>query len=416
MSSCLEIGTANGNLTYRHARPRLVKSNEGGMFLYAIIFSFLLEPKLFVKLPLLNFIYIAGAITVFFYLVYRSISINIIIKTPLAAAFLYRMVLFFPTILYGGEILDWGYYTMTLLSMIMLFAIVRDCRELKKLLQAARITLLLYLGVNLATMIIWPNGVIENLFFLGIRTRITEVAFAAVGISMIVDYFDGRRTSAPTIFIVSFSLVQFSIQDVTTALVGSAVCLAGYVALNCLKPKSCGRVFKFIFISCMLLSIAVCVFHAQYLFRDIIEDVLNKSVTLSYREGIWNEGISLFMERPFLGFGIVDNGNHIATSELWGMNMWQAHNNLLQLLLDGGLIATGFFCAIIYSIGSSIERAKYAIPRQNILLAIWLSYNVMSISEIFVFQNYYFLFLLAINSLASINTSTLQEMSGTRAS
>ncbi|WP_419060645.1 O-antigen ligase family protein [Enteroscipio rubneri] len=375
---------------------------KGRILVIMLAFSFLLEPKLFVKYPILNYVYIVGAVFVFCYVCFRALRVDIRLEAPLVFVILYRIALFFPTLMSGGAILDWGYYSLTTFSMVALFSMVRDEGQLRELIAAATYTLFLYLVVNLITMILWPDGIVENLFFLGMRTRVTEVVFVAIAATVYLDYVEGRRLSVRTVAVALVAIAQFVLKDVVTAYVGVAVLAIGLVFCKFLNVRNSGKAFKVIFIACIGLSIALCFYHAQYLFKDFIENVLNRSVSLSYREGIWNVGISLFGSSPLFGYGIVDDGNHIQIAQSWAVESWQAHNNLLQILLDGGLVALVCFSAFVWSVGSALAKNVGSYPRRSVLLAVWLAYNVMSVTEIFVLQNYYFLFLAMSYAIARV--------------
>ena len=376
--------------------------NAASVLMLILAFSFMLEPKLFVKIPILNSIYVVGAVLVFFYALYRVLITNLSFSRPFIAIVLYRFALLFPTVMFGGELLDWGYYSLTLVSLAALFETAEDRNRLCLYIRAISYLLLLYVTANLFFVLVYPGGVIDNLFFLGIRTRFTEVVLVAFAANCYLDYIQNQTVSIRTCFVAVLGAAQLIIEEITTGLISIAVLGSCLVLLRVYKFRNISRVFKTIFVIGVIAAIAVCLFHAQHFLQFFIEDVLQKSATLSDREGIWDSAFLQFLERPIFGYGLVDNGNHILIAQAWGAETWQAHNNLLHIVLDGGLISFALYCIYIWTTGDGFRMREPVFPHPEVMLATWAAYNIVAITEVCVLQNYYFLFLIMSLAVARI--------------
>jgi O-antigen ligase len=90
-------------------------------------------------------------------------------------------------------------------------------------------------------------------------------------------------------------------------------------------------------------------------FSDLIVQYLARGngtaniTTLSERTMVWHAAFKAFQERPFIGYGYVQ-GVKAALAEYWTYKHWippHCHNDLIQALVSGGLIA-GLCLLLIY--------------------------------------------------------------------
>lgn len=90
---------------------------------------------------------------------------------------------------------------------------------------------------------------------------------------------------------------------------------------------------------------------------NFIENVLQKDTTLTGRDTIYKGSLKLIMDHIFIGYGY---GNQIVYETLG--RIWKAfntaHNALLQMLLDSGLIGTIIFCIMLYSLLKKMFRGS----------------------------------------------------------
>lgn len=355
--------------------------------------TLLLEPKLLTKFHMFNYLYIAGAVIVFCVVVVRLVHLNIRVSKFLISALLYRLFMLPQTILLGGELLDWGYYTLTFLALVGYFESLRSDRERLGAIDNVAFLLLIYLLLNCAVLLICRDGVVDGLYFLGYRTRIVEVLIAGIMASAYVDCWQGKM-SFRTIVICAIGLIQILMLWVATALVGIGVFALTYFILSRVPRLNRPSLFHIITLLGVVATVAFCFFNASQLFAGFIQTYLHKTATLSDRTEIWAMAIQMIKASPLLGYGVVDNGNHILWVTGWSSMYWQAHNNILQILLDGGLLSfTAYFALLLY-VGSTLCRKHLEGKMLSVVLSSWLALNVMGISEIFVLQNYYFLFLI----------------------
>jgi len=83
---------------------------------------------------------------------------------------------------------------------------------------------------------------------------------------------------------------------------------------------------------------------------DLIFDFLGKDQTLTGRTDLWPYVIDYILQRPVLGWGyaafwVPSNppAGEISSIMGWGAYVPESHNGMLELLLDVGVVGTGFF-------------------------------------------------------------------------
>lgn len=131
------------------------------------------------------------------------------------------------------------------------------------------------------------------------------------------------------------------------------------------------------------LNVGVVFFNVQYYFSFIISNVLGESLMLNGRSIIWDSAIKLIKEKLIFGYGVY--GVYIPLPDWWGTSYNYAHNQILQFLLDGGLIATILFGLLIVISGRNIDASRnYIIGKISAI--VMFSCLLMMISE--AYSNY----------------------------
>ncbi|WP_252216011.1 O-antigen ligase family protein [Clostridium sp. VAP41] len=128
-----------------------------------------------------------------------------------------------------------------------------------------------------------------------------------------------------------------------------------------------------------MLSVIIVFLKIQYVFLNAN---LGVDLTFNGRTFIWNNALELISSNKILGYGI--QGINITT--FWGGNMNYAHNQILQNLLDGGIVLSISFCAMILTYVSEIKKIKKdnVIFFSNVILICYMFLMIFeSVSEYF---------------------------------
>ena len=123
---------------------------------------------------------------------------------------------------------------------------------------------------------------------------------------------------------------------------------------------------KRVFIVIIFLNLYFVMFQAfmkSKLFQFIIVDIMHKSGDISGRAGIWRKALSMVHPNILLGYGTSLAGIS-STGDYWTefVRIYGPHNQMLYILLSGGLITLMFYGWILYKVSSRLTKAdgKYA--------------------------------------------------------
>ncbi len=254
------------------------------------------------------------------------------------------------------------------------------------LLDALRKVLMVLIVLNLVFMLLLPEGFsgadTQALYLLGIRIAFTPFMITAISCSMLYDLFVYKRMlSFFTIILLAIALLSLVIKNVSTGL--SAVIL--FLLIVILAYTSKQKLFTFwkavIFYAAIFVGIVF--FSIQYdipFFSYFLVDVLDKDLSFDYRTTIWSAAISTIPQHLFIGHGIT-LGGALTVDFTYQTRIITSHNQVLETLYEGGLLAFGLFLAMIFCIGKKI-RINKAFINQNIIMAAVLSFFVIFLTEV----------------------------------
>ncbi len=360
-------------------------------FLLYFILIFCFEPKLFVKYKFLNWTYIVGLLFAFCLICFIYLKE----KTPIPMMFywvvLFRVSFMLQTFLAKGDVTMWGYFTIVLFTLCLTssYYIKKDCNFF---LNALINVLTVILTINLIITFIYPNGIIDELYFIGIRTRCTDLIFPLIVITFVRDNLNKVKASPKSLYCLIISIATVYRLHIATAIVGLG-CFVIFLGVFYFILKSLRgiKLMPILLVGALLLSGLVVSGILIKSFSWLIQNVLHKSATISGRTEIWELAIEKIKEKPIFGHGMYNNGNFV----YWGYtggekSLWQAHNQWLQLLFDGGIVTTVIFIALIIVSGNRLEKIKNKTVK-TLFLAGFGAFFVMMISEIYSYTQYFYL-------------------------
>ena len=358
-----------------------------------VCFFALLKPSLFDLNSTVTLACRLASVAVFAWMLYRYVSSKTKLSTPLVLFVLFRVSFLLPTLANNGDVLNWGYTT---LGQVALFALIEwetrkggnralDCFKMLRSLLAA------YLVAN-CLMIVFDFGSVQRLqsdgeittwYLLGIRTRVTDCFFPALMISLIVDRLKGKQIGFLTLAILFVGIVQISLLEVTTAFAGLAIFAVAFAVTTLSQTMNARLSVRAIIVIGLAITILVVGFRIQEHFAEFLATVLDKNATLTGRTELWDSAFGIIGSSPVFGYGINDS---VGAFVPWRGMYWQVHNQWLQLLYDGGIVAASLFVMFICAAGRNLEKSreldKVIIPAKSTLLA----FMVMMVSEIYTYN------------------------------
>ncbi len=113
-------------------------------------------------------------------------------------------------------------------------------------------------------------------------------------------------------------------------------------------------------------------------------DIINGStadLATNERFKIWIEAVNAFLEKPFLGHGAGIETTHGILEEA-GLGSIHAHNIILQLLMEGGIV----LLFIMLFIGAKVIKNGIELMRNNYGYAYWIGFAVLGFATCFIIQ------------------------------
>ncbi len=374
----------------------MVRINKNAIKIF-IMFIFMFEPKLFVKIPIMNNIFIVGMVFSFLIVLVDVFLTKSNISKVTIIMIIYRMSFLLQTILAQGDIMLWGYMSMVLVTLSLMF----DCyfkANPQIFLKMIIIVLTSMLTINLIIAYLYPDGVVEQIYYIGIRTRFVDVIFVLITCCLIMDRLNKKKMSVLTIY--SFCICIYTIFQfwIATALVGLMIFLVLAILRNN-KLVSKLLNIEVVIVGGLIAHLLVVYVNIIQKFDWLIGGILNKSITLSGRTEIWERAKAIIHQRPLFGYGLYENGSFV----YWGyrggkLSYWQAHNQWLQLMHDGGLLTMILFIILILSMSSSLKKCKEKYLVACVMAGV-ITYIVMMITEIYSYTPYFYLLILLGNKL-----------------
>ena len=215
--------------------------------------------------------------------------------------------------------------------------------------------------INLLSILCFPSGIpadlytnAENpLFFMVIDNGSAFFLIYCIVFFVIEGLCSRGTLDAPRIIMILCGLLSAVLSHSATAITAVALMIAAcffifytdYLKrLNPIIPFALYAVF----------SVFLITLQNNAVFGFILENVFHRSPTITGRSDLWETAIAMIMKQPMLGYG---RGFHDYIPA-WG-GYYSSHNYLLEILLQGGIIAfVLFIILIVYAVRKSLYTGR----------------------------------------------------------
>lgn len=202
------------------------------------------------------------------------------------------------------------------------------------------------LSINLVVMMICPGGIGRTdknytYNFLGIDNSFATLSIPLMAVACIYSAYRKKKIVA------SAFLVLFIISTTVLITWSATGVVVWFIELSYILFIYKGRLTKYLhsvnlFLTYVVAQVGLVFMRLQNLFAFIIEDILGKTLNLTGRTEIWDLSYILIARSPIIGYGVVKEEGVI----YWQNKYFYAHNGLLEVLLEGGVVAAIPFIAL----------------------------------------------------------------------
>jgi O-antigen ligase len=189
-----------------------------------------------------------------------------------------------------------------------------------------------------------PDGALRGVF--SHKSVLGQAMATGALLSLYRIRMGGGQKLLGIVMLAIFTMATFLARSTTSLLTIVALCVAeGIIAL-----MRRGGASKFLGFGLILVVMPILVIGVA--FPDPLLEILGKDPTLTGRSDLWGYVIQAITQKPILGWGLLafwtsSNPLADAISDVLGWTVPQAHNGLLEILLEVGLIGTVFFMALL---------------------------------------------------------------------
>lgn len=223
----------------------------------------------------------------------------------------------------------------------------------------------------------------DNIYFLGMRTRFTDVAYCLIVISFLQYHFTKNKFGL--VFSNLLGICNILMASVTTGMIGLVIFYAIFIFLNITKRKYVNWYIPFL-TSSIIFNVSIVFFRIQERFAYIIQQIFHKNLTFTGRTLIWDSALDKIADSKMIGHGFYNNGKFAYYRGI----VWQAHNQILQIFYETGYIGLIAFIFILISCSKKLNNYKSEYCSKVVIAGI-IGISIMMISEILSIYVYFFL-------------------------
>lgn len=215
------------------------------------------------------------------------------------------------------------------------------------------------IGANIVSMIVFPQGFGTDatrnpIYFWNTTKHLVTLYLSASVVSVLSSLYHYKKITWRCYAFLAVILLNIFAVWTATAIAGM-VCFYCFVLFFFLtgvrKPLPVLKNFFIYFLLFMALNVGITVFRIQDYFSLIIEGFLNKSLTFTGRTVIWDSALAIIKDNFWLGVGERTAIYHA------GLDVFlTAHNHILIIWIQSGLVGVLFYVGILLSTGREINR------------------------------------------------------------
>lgn len=330
----------------------------------ALVFMVLYKPAMFSQMPALHTfdtisnvfkVMVIAVLGVWFVYFYQKVSLFFV------------GIVFFEVWRVLATIYCGGNYTSLFIAILNALAICLVVEMGLKtdpdaLLDGASFTLGLFVLINFATVLLFPQGMYEfNTFtqnyFLGYRNNSIMLFFPAIIFSIVRSLRKYNKLTLSSFVITAVSFATVILAFSATSVIGMTVFTLFLLLALINKMPNFLNIITYLAIN-IAYFFGVIILRLQEAFAFIIVDMLGRDLTFTGRTKIWDSALAAFAKSPVFGVGEIENQ---ASRDLIGAT--HAHNYYLDLLYKSGLPGFLIFFAILIICGVALYRNRK--KRQN---------------------------------------------------
>lgn len=282
---------------------------------------------------------------------------------------------------HGLEIDNW---IIQILFLWLINYLTHDWQSLKRFLHIYVNLYSVLMLINLATMIIFPNGLYSssayNLnWFLGYKNVIIRLLLPYLALMLVENVIDNGtlKFTKTNKLLFAATIISILLSKSFNSWIGMAIFLILIWRIKANKPLTKYMIAKSFVLYCAT-DFAMLKLDFLSVFQNLIVNVLEKNASERGRLAIWNRTLELIPKSPFTGYGGI-------TNEMYNIafKVSHPHNLLLYYLMLGGIVGVIIllFSMILTEQTSEKRQEKKTIIVNRIIADLYVAYFAMGYLE-----------------------------------
>lgn len=270
----------------------------------------------------------------------------------IAVFFAMESYLLINTMIHGGNLQSCINSAFSILGIAMLYDMLEDFKD--EFLNAQLFCFEIMIYINLFTEIVFPDGLYHGTmysanWFLGYYNIHTRYFIPALMFAYIYMNYSGKRvrTYLLTVAVFLSAVLVWS---------GGVIVAMGGMAITYILFKNRTKVFNYYnyWMIHLIFFVLIIVMKLQNYFRWLIDDVLGKWRSLGGRMAVWHTDLGLIKKSFLFGYGL-EYDEARSRYFVWAIH---SHNQLLEILHQGGIIYLILMITIIIMAGKHLSRFR----------------------------------------------------------
>nr|WP_304429900.1 O-antigen ligase family protein [uncultured Acetatifactor sp.] len=381
-----------------------IKIYKKNLLLYIMIFPFFMPRGFEEYFSIYHTIYVGllgiASFLNFFFFIYEASKVKIQVKKSIIMVFLYHIYMLCVTLYVQAGISE-GLQKIFLPPVLFLVCAYRIKKNPHQFLNVISniLTIDLVLNVFIFNQWIFPQyfTVNQHVVFMGHVQIIAQIGI----ISILVGYFlKTNYNENKGMFLIGLAVINMIYSDTMVSYISLIILLVGILVI---KKVNLGKVFNypylFFWLILLINALLICItlkLRGHYFWNGL-------DISMNGRMFIWRAAIQKLDKYWFLGYGAYG----VLLKVFW--NAWAgnvngsnyAHNEIIQLLLDGGVVLLILYALFLLSCIKEMNRYPKCKEKKvtTMLLSIFM---VISLVESITEYYYFFAFLAIISCLPII--------------
>ncbi|GEB93260.1 O-antigen ligase family protein [Streptococcus thermophilus] len=317
--------------------------------------------------------------------IFLTIYKNKYISKKMQVLILFSLTIIVPTFIYSGDnSAVFNYF----LSFWCLSYLVDTLNKNRKFLGTLLFIFEMYIYINFATMLIYPNGMYSTgtlltgiayqNWFLGFKNILICYFLPAYIVSYLYMNITGKKLRTIILSIIIF--ISTFIAGSATTLIGLSILLI-FSIFSFLQRQYKIFNFKNYIIVTIVMFFGIVIFRLQDLFGFLIVDILNKDLTFTGRTKLWNITINAIKQKPFIGHGW--QNTNIRHFMYGSSTIITAHNQILEYLYLGGIVSLIILILLLIIVNKDLKK-YYQDKNVQIISLGFLIYQILNLTEVYL--------------------------------